>query len=231
MTNKVKESIRKLCRTCMIAVSDTECPNTSNKQCINEIPVGSKEGKSLMELLQLVQPQIKVDINDSLSKFMCFDCINKLQVTYKFLEKYKEVDTKMHNMLENVVTINDDDSYLESCEENNQFDDNDSLNGDYFNEVNTDDILNNDTLNELDEKLANQLTHLDIEIEKRNVNKFQVDNEVYNDYQDWPEFDDQPLRHELIEYYDNPYSDKSGNECNARYVYLLLIKYVIHIFG
>lgn len=185
MTNKNTNSLRNICRTCLSTLSDTENPNdTTEKQCIYEVPIGSSEGTSIMELLQIVQPLIKVQIKDELPKLMCSDCIKKLQVTHEFLEMYKEVDKKFRKMLKE-VDINDTKDYLNSYDETADLD---------VEKFDTDE--NVDHLDEDNDNETQEITSLEIEtMNDRDFPKEQ-DEEIENV---WPEFEEEQPIHEVTD--------------------------------
>lgn len=191
MANKSADSLKNMCRTCMSAFSNVLKSNsTMNKQCIYEVPIGSEGDTSLIELLQIVQPQIKVQIKDNLPKLMCSDCIKKLQETHAFLEMYKDVDKKFRKMLKEINTTN----YLKLFDETLEF----------IEEKDIEDNLD-------DEDEIHEITKFEIEIEK-------INDEGCDNVNVWPEFEEEPM-HEISdedveknELFDNPYSDASDNE-------------------
>ncbi|XP_037808233.1 zinc finger protein 33B-like [Lucilia sericata] len=99
------------CRTCMIQFSQTKTRGNAQKQSIFEVPKNCKKGANIMELLQEVQPQIKVDCDDYLPKLMCFECIKKLLVSCTFLETYKNSDKKFREMLKEANDKGSNDNF------------------------------------------------------------------------------------------------------------------------
>ncbi|XP_023291449.2 zinc finger protein 286A-like [Lucilia cuprina] len=90
------------CRTCMTQFSQTKTRGNSHKQSIFEKPKNCKKDANIMELLQEVQPQIKVECDDNLPKLMCFECIKNLLVSCTFLETYRNSDKNFREMLKEV---------------------------------------------------------------------------------------------------------------------------------
>ncbi|XP_037808244.1 zinc finger protein 107-like [Lucilia sericata] len=198
MNTKSANNMRNLCRTCMMRFTKPQRESAiKNKQNLYEVPNGGKD-HSLMELLEMVHPDIKVEVNDHLPMLMCLDCIKKLLIVHEFIEMYKNVDKQFRNMLKQ-VEIDDSQRNLSPLQESIE-----------IIEINDQD---EEVLDKEKEDDAYKLTELEVEevhddeLEKEDVGA-----------NDWPEFDDEPM-HEFSEenenkeyYFTNPYSDEETDE-------------------
>uniref|UniRef100_A0A1B0FMF5 Uncharacterized protein n=1 Tax=Glossina morsitans morsitans TaxID=37546 RepID=A0A1B0FMF5_GLOMM len=99
MSESGPETIKDLCRTCMLRVKSES--SFKNRQHIYEKLVDCQESSncSLMELLQSIAPKIKVQMTDGLPKFMCMSCIHSLRCTYDFLRMYTKSDELYRKIL------------------------------------------------------------------------------------------------------------------------------------
>uniref|UniRef100_A0A1A9WDP5 Protein krueppel n=1 Tax=Glossina brevipalpis TaxID=37001 RepID=A0A1A9WDP5_9MUSC len=96
---KMSGIIKDLCRTCMWRTNDD--PSYKNRQHIYENLIECQESSNfnLMELLQLIAPQIKIQMRDGLPEFMCMTCIHSLRRVYDFLRMYTKSDELYRQML------------------------------------------------------------------------------------------------------------------------------------
>ncbi|XP_023291447.2 zinc finger protein 391-like [Lucilia cuprina] len=198
MNTKSANNMRNLCRTCMMRFTKLQRESAiKNKQNLYEVPNGGKD-HSLMELLEMVHPDIKVEVNEHLPMLMCSDCIKKLLIVHEFIEMYKNVNKQFRNMLKQ-VEIDDSQGNLSPLQESIE-----------IIEINDQD---EEVLDKEKEDDAYKLTEL--EVEEVHVEELEKD-EV--DVNDWPEFDDEPI-HDFSEenenkeyYFTNPYSDDETDE-------------------
>lgn len=101
MNRKIDIALLDICRTCLRKFSGRQTKDSSNKmQSIFEVPIGCQKNTSIMKILQMVQPEIKVKITDKLPMSMCTDCIQKLLVSYEFIEMYKNSYKNLRKFLE-----------------------------------------------------------------------------------------------------------------------------------
>ncbi|XP_073831475.1 uncharacterized protein [Musca autumnalis] len=100
--------IEDICRTCMY--DGTDCLKTEEisnpKQEKEMVPLNTttdEEGpnkRSLMDLLKVSIPQLKLQQNDKLPKNICFECANKIKEFSYFREKCLSVEQKLHELLQ-----------------------------------------------------------------------------------------------------------------------------------
>lgn len=85
---------------------------------ITEVSTICGNNRSLMEILEVIQPQIKVEIKANFPTFMCSECVRKLLVAYEFIEMYRNVDKKLRTMLEELDV---DNSYDNNSDDQQKF--------------------------------------------------------------------------------------------------------------
>lgn len=100
INNSLQDSLLNKCRTCMHEFSIKRRRKPDKNQSICEVPNGSNNGKTIIEILLLIQPQIRVQMEDNLPKIVCSYCIEKLITIYDFIEMYRKSDKEFREILE-----------------------------------------------------------------------------------------------------------------------------------
>lgn len=101
MNGNLALALLNICRTCLRQFPENQIGSASKEmQSIFEVPIDYKGNTSIMEMLKMVKPDIKVDIADKLPTSMCSECIKKLLVSYEFIEMYKTSDKHVHTFVE-----------------------------------------------------------------------------------------------------------------------------------
>ncbi|KAM7347381.1 uncharacterized protein ACRADG_006953 [Cochliomyia hominivorax] len=173
-------TLHNMCRTCMIQFSKRK-----KRSDINEKPNGCKKSATLKEILQFIQPQIKIAKNDKLPTFMCSDCIEKLINVQEFIVMYKNSDKKFRQML-NDTNVN--------CRS----------------ETGVSDLWNtSEKPFEMDEIGSQEIKSYELEMREKNFEDIWKDEES-----DWPDFNDESLDggSDKEELFSNPFSDNSEDE-------------------
>ncbi|KAM7346467.1 uncharacterized protein ACRADG_006388 isoform 3-T3 [Cochliomyia hominivorax] len=102
MNKHMATVLQSMCRTCMRQLPKTQTKDSANgMQNILEVP-SSRKRISIINILQKIQPDIKVDYNDNLPTLICSDCIRKLLITHEFIEMYKNSDKNLRIILKDV---------------------------------------------------------------------------------------------------------------------------------
>lgn len=194
MNFKSASFVLNMCRTCMTQFSKTKRNGTIKNQNISEVPIGSKSDASIMEILQKIQPQIKVDIEDNLPTLMCNDCIEKLLKVHDFIEMYRNSDKNYRKMLNYSISSND---FVEIV-----------MDKDHTDKKSSDNEKEDEAL---------EVSEYKIEIEEVNLEEMEKVQEESD--HNWAEFEDEPLQEMSDEegkdketLFENPYSDASDNE-------------------
>ncbi|KAM7346466.1 uncharacterized protein ACRADG_006388 isoform 2-T2 [Cochliomyia hominivorax] len=93
-----------ICRTCML--NKAKLPEMELE--FNEIKMTSifnvpeeyeEENLSIMELIKISVPQLKIDNNDILPKYICQRCLEKITDIYNFQQKCLNIEDKLYKML------------------------------------------------------------------------------------------------------------------------------------
>lgn len=109
MTTKMSTISLNMCRACMRDFSSKKKRKKDKIQSICEVPTGCKNNVTILEILQILQPERKMEPEDNLPTLMCSDCIDKLIMIHEFIEMYKKTDEKLRDILKNNTKIVVDD--------------------------------------------------------------------------------------------------------------------------
>lgn len=99
------------CKTCLKQFPKSS--KTCGKQNIMEKPIEYENNINIMELLISIQPEIKVEIKGNFPMFLCSECIQKLIVSYEFIEMYRNSNKTLQKILEN---FDDHEKQMEEIE-------------------------------------------------------------------------------------------------------------------
>uniref|UniRef100_A0A1I8PH00 Protein krueppel n=1 Tax=Stomoxys calcitrans TaxID=35570 RepID=A0A1I8PH00_STOCA len=94
MSQKESSNLELLCRTCMTAIPEHAA---DDRWCLSDKVRGRKE--SIREFLQTLQPHIRIDMEDKLSKVICYECVQQLQQISEFLLVYAKSDESLRKLL------------------------------------------------------------------------------------------------------------------------------------
>uniref|UniRef100_A0A1A9WLC9 Protein krueppel n=1 Tax=Glossina brevipalpis TaxID=37001 RepID=A0A1A9WLC9_9MUSC len=115
MDNTNATKLQTVCRTCMsneINAENSETPpskkrrtfktSTSNMISIYNSPEGIDNNVNLppiIEMLLNTTPQLRIEANDDLPKYLCEECVDKLLKAYEFQQMSLRVDQQLREML------------------------------------------------------------------------------------------------------------------------------------
>lgn len=202
-------SLKNFCRTCVTTIIDQNNGEQATRitKYIYETPTEDSKA-TLMDLLLIVEPQIKVDLEDDLPKIMCLNCIEQLQMAYAFIETYKEANEKLLKLLKEVELFEDSEA------DQRHYDDESYTEKQHFV------LVDGEVVGD-----EQYIEKYDVEIEKIPASNHKVTNEDTRETRElktgWPEFEEEPILdmsngdEDDREYFSDPCNEVSDDNWNT----------------